>query len=161
MSGCDLHFAHGVNVCIGVDNCSWTIRAPNDAALELGIRCIASVFPRKNVSNGLEDAQDGLALQSVNAAVRICAAISSNFIEGFLVPVGANDDYWTYNCASSVGGRVPVAKFVGVDQIERVTRVVWAHVNCALVEPEALVDCTVVLNQRCHEGKGGAAAGGI
>jgi hypothetical protein len=157
MSGCDLHFAHGVDVRIGIDDCSWTIWAPNYAALELGIRCVASVLPRKNVSNGFEDAQDGPARERVDAAVRVCAAEAANFIEGFLVPVEANEDYWTYNCASSA----PVAKFVRVDQIERVTRVVWAHVNCALVEPEALVDCTVVLNQSCHEGKGGAAAGGI
>jgi hypothetical protein len=91
VSGCDLQFSHGVDVGISFNYCSWTIRAPNDSALELWVRAIASVLPCKHVNDGLKNAKNGAALQRADSTIRVCATKTANFIESLLVPGTESD----------------------------------------------------------------------
>ena len=86
MSGGDLQFSHGIDVGIGFNYCSWTIRPPNDSALELWVRAIASVLPCKHINDRLKNAKDGAALERADTTIWVCATETADFIEGLLVP---------------------------------------------------------------------------
>jgi hypothetical protein len=81
-----MHFANSFHVCVGFNHSSRTIWTPDDAALELRVGTVTSVFPSKYVSDGLKNAQYSLALQRVHSSIGICTTKPADFFEGLLVP---------------------------------------------------------------------------
>ena len=107
MGGSNLQFANGIDVCVGFNHCSGTVRAPNDAALQLWIRAVPPVLPSKDISEWLKNTQNGLALQRVNPAIRVYATKAPNFIESFLIPGKLNEIEGSFHCkAARTGSRV-------------------------------------------------------